>query len=290
MGVVVAGVAGVAGAAPGRAGGSEMGSGRAGADESAGGDEGAAVGDAPDEKAGGGMPLGAVSEATRGTKRVGTIGALGVVDDELAATVALALRKRQEVTLEGAAARAVAKRRAKARLYQERYRARQRAKVQKKRTPDFAKKLKRWWRQKTKAAPQPRTQKVKVRPSESRLSDGPTAPEMSTGRAPRGFNARHYGNFWEQEETELLLASLQRAGNDATISRGPGRTAAPCRATLPAPLPHPAPPAPQPTRRLHLQPAPPAPPTRARAPPRAPVRAPLAALTLGQLRVLQPRV
>ena len=40
------------------------------------------------------------------------LGALGVVDEELAATVALALRKRQEVTLEGAAARAVAKRRA----------------------------------------------------------------------------------------------------------------------------------------------------------------------------------
>ena len=43
------------------------------------------------------------------------LGALGVVDEELAATVALALRKRQEVTLEGAAARAVAKRRAERR-------------------------------------------------------------------------------------------------------------------------------------------------------------------------------
>ena len=43
------------------------------------------------------------------------LGALGVVDEELAATVALALRKRQEVSLEGAAARAVAKRRAERR-------------------------------------------------------------------------------------------------------------------------------------------------------------------------------
>ena len=43
------------------------------------------------------------------------LGALGVVDEELAATVALALRKRQEVTLEGAAARAVAKRRSERR-------------------------------------------------------------------------------------------------------------------------------------------------------------------------------
>ena len=45
---------------------------------------------------------------------------------------------------------AVARRRAKEREKKERYRARQRAKVQKKRTPDFAKK-KRWTRRKTKA-------------------------------------------------------------------------------------------------------------------------------------------
>ena len=40
------------------------------------------------------------------------LAARGVVDEELAATVALALRKRQEMSLEGAATRAVARRRA----------------------------------------------------------------------------------------------------------------------------------------------------------------------------------